>query len=223
MVNKKLKIVVVEDQALFRQVLTHLAVKEFGYAVIAAVADGLEALKTCRANPPDILLLDLLIPKMNGLFVATHLRREMPDLKIIAISSENDPYTIHRVFEIGLNGFIDKGSQSLKTLTQAIQKVADGGTYFSESILRVREKLFAEPTAFQKILSPREQEILSLIGGCLSDQEIGEIIGLSVSTVQTHRKNIMSKVGTHSTPELIRYALEQGFWKPHEERLHPSS
>ncbi len=220
MPTPKLKIVVVEDQVLFQQLLATIATKQFGYEILDIASDGLEAIQVCREKKPDLVLLDLLIPKMSGLVVAENLRAEFPLLKLIAISSEEDPLTVHRVFEIGFNGFIDKSTQTLDSLTKGIERVAAGKTYFSEKILSIRERLISQPTAFQKILSPREQEILSLIGGCYSDQEIGEMVGLSSSTVQTHRKNIMGKVGTHSTPELIRYALDTGFWKPHETRLN---
>jgi len=217
--TKSLKIIIVEDQKLFQELLTHIAVNEFGHEVIGIATNGMEAIQLCREENPDLLLLDLLIPKISGLVVAENLRHEIPDLRILAISSEVDPLTVYRAFEIGLNGFLDKGSQSIEKLTDAIESVGKGKTYFSEVILEERKKLLKEPLSFQKILSPREQEVLSLIGGCYSDQEIGEFIGLSSSTVQTHRKHIMHKTNTHSTPALIKYALENGFWKPHEKRL----
>lgn len=210
------KIVIVEDQKLFQELLTHVAQKEFGHKVVGIASDGIQAIQLCREKKTNLLLLDLLIPKISGLVVAETLQEEMPQLKILAVSSENDPYTVHRAFDIGLQGFLDKGSQTMATLVEAIERVSDGKTYFSENILKIREKLIQEPMAFHKILSPREQEVLALIGGCYSDQEIGEFMGLSSSTVQTHRKNIMNKTGTHSTPLLIKYALENGFWKPQE-------
>lgn len=218
--NPSLKIVIVEDQKLFQQLLTHIAEREFGHEVIGFADNGMDAMRICREKKPDLVMLDLLIPKISGLVVAENLRQEFPRLKILAISSETDPYTIHRVFEIGFNGFVDKGSQSIERLTEAIQKVASGRPYFSETILRERDRLIREPRSFQKILSPREQEVISLIGGCYSDQEIGEFLGLSPSTVQTHRKNIMHKTGTHTTPALIKYALENGFWKPRETQIN---
>lgn len=219
MTNKPLEIVIVEDQKLFQQLLTHVVTLEFGYKVVGVADDGLNALKICREKKPNLLLLDICIPQTSGLVVAEIIRSEFPHIKILAVSSENDPVTIHRSFKIGIHGYLDKSTQTMETLTEAIQKVSMGGTYFSPSIMRVRDQLLNEPLAFQKILSPREQEIIALIGGCYSDQEIGNLVGLSPSTVQTHRKNIMGKVGVHSTPELIRYALDKGFWKPHEERL----
>ena len=194
---------------------------EFGYKVVGIADDGVAALQLCREKKPHLVLLDICIPQTSGLIVAEIIRSEFPFIKILAISSENDPVTVHRAFKIGLHGYLDKSTQTLETLTEAIRKVSEGGTYYSESVLKVRDELLHEPLAFQKILSTREQEVLALIGGCYSDQEIGNLIGLSPSTVQTHRKNIMGKVGVHSTPELIRYALEKGFWKPHEEKLNP--
>lgn len=220
MEDEVLKIIVVEDQRLFQQLLSHISVNQFGYELVGVAEDGLEALRLCRENQVDLLLLDLLIPKMSGLVVAAILREEYPSLKIIAISSEMDPFTIHQVFEIGFNGFIDKGTQNIEALTEGIRAVSEGKRFFTPKIIEIRDHLLNAPQAFPKILSPREQEILALIGGCYSDAEIGEKVGLAQSTVQTHRRNIMNKVSVHSTPELIRYALEQGFWKPHEARLN---
>lgn len=219
MTEQPLNIVIVEDQVLFQQLLMHVVTLEFGYNVVATAGDGLTALKTCREHKPHLVLLDICIPQTSGLVVAEIIRSEFPHIKVLAVSSENDPVTIHRAFKLGIHGYLDKSTQTMETLIEAIRKVSMGGTYYSESVLEVRDKLLHEPMAFQKILSPREQEIIALIGGCYSDQEIGNLVGLSPSTVQTHRKNIMGKVGVHSTPELIRYALDKGFWKPHEERL----
>ena len=221
MTSKPLEIVVVEDQKLFQQLLIHVVTLEFGYQVVGVADDGVTALRLCREKRPHLLLLDICIPQTSGLIVAEIIRSEFPFIKILAVSSENDPVTVHRAFKIGIHGYLDKSTQTMETLTEAIRKVSEGGTYYSESVVKVRDELLSEPLAFQKILSTREQEVLALIGGCYSDQEIGNLIGLSPSTVQTHRKNIMGKVGVHSTPELIRYALEKGFWKPHEERLNP--
>ena len=221
MTPKSLEIVIVEDQKLFQQLLSLVVTQEFGYTVVGQAGDGISALKICREKRPQLVLLDICIPQTSGLVVAEILKAEFPQMKILAVSSENDAVTVHRAFKLGIQGYLDKATQTMETLTEAIRKVSTGGTFYSETILRVRERLMHEPMAFQKILSAREQEILALIGGCYSDQEIGNLVGLSPSTVQTHRKNIMSKVGVHSTPELIRYAIEKGFWKPHAEKMDP--
>ncbi|MEQ9824305.1 MAG: response regulator transcription factor [Puniceicoccaceae bacterium] len=220
MTSNVLEIAIIEDQKLFQELLTHVVTSVFGYKVVGVAGDGIHALRLCRESNPGLVLLDICIPQTSGLVVAEILKAENPEVKILAVSSESDPVTIHRAFKIGFQGFLDKSTQTLETLTEAIHKVSTGGTYFSSSILKIRDRLLEEPMSFQKILSPREQEVLALIGGCYSDQEIGNLVGLSPSTVQTHRKNIMGKIGVHSTPELIRYALDNGFWKPHEERLN---
>jgi len=222
MTPKNLEIVIVEDHKLFQQLLKHVVTLEFGYNVVGMAGDGISALKQCREKLPHLVLLDICIPQTSGLVVAEILRSEFPKMKILAVSSENDPVTVHRAFKLGIHGYLDKATQTMETLTESIRRVASGGTYYSDSIIKVRDRLMHEPMAFQKILSTREQEILSMIGGCYSDQEIGNMVGLSPSTVQTHRKNIMGKIGVHSTPELIRYAIDKGFWKPHAEKLDPA-
>lgn len=212
------KLVIVEDQRLFQDLLTQVAIFQ-GFTIVGVAGDGLSALELCLQRKPDLLLLDLLIPKMAGLVVAASLRERGLLPRILAVSSETDAYTLHRVFEIGLEGFIDKGSQNLQTLQEAIRKVGAGERYFSPRILHLQREYAARPDSFVKLLSTREQEVLSLVGACFSDGEIGERLGLSASTVQTHRRNIMQKLGMHTTPELIKYSLQHGFWKHQAQHL----
>lgn len=203
---------------MIQQFLNMVVTHEFGYEVVGTANDGIEALEMGRALNPDLMLLDIRIPKISGLVVASVLIQEQPDMRILAVSAEQDPVTVYRAFKIGLHGYLDKASQTVDRLKDAISRVASGKTYYSEKILQIRDDILEDSLSFHRILSPREQEILSLIGGCFSDEEIGNFVGLSALTIQTHRKNIMRKLDFHSTPELIRYATDMGFWKGEEDQ-----
>jgi len=208
-----MKVVVVEDQILFQELLVRLLNERLGYEVAGVAADGPSALELARQHRPDLLILDILIPEISGIMVASILRRELPQLRILALSSETDPKTLAQIHSLKLAGFVDKKEATVDMLLNAILAVREGRRFFSDSMLRAIRELRSNPHSFQKILTRREQEVLSHIGGGLSDPEIGKVLGLSVTSVQSHRRNLLRKLDVHSTPELIRYALENGFWK----------
>jgi DNA-binding NarL/FixJ family response regulator len=208
-----MKVIVVEDQLLFREFLVNLLKDKLGLEVAGIAEDGETALKLFRDTCPDLVILDILIPKISGIQVARAILEERPGTRILAISSENDIKTIHQVHQLNLSGFIDKNEASVELLVEAIEAIRQRKRYFSESLKLTIRKLRADPQAFQKILTRREQEILTYIGGGLSDSEIGKRVGLSDTSIQSHRRNLFRKLDVHSTPELIRFAQESGFWK----------
>lgn len=178
----------------------------------ATVATALDLLR--HPAPPDVVMLDLILPDGCGLEVAAQARRSLPNTKIIVVSSCLDEFTLHRVMEIGVDGFIDKLEQTFEAVCEAIRSVLSGKVYFSPTARRVHAQLRADPLAFTKLISNRELEMLTLFGRGLSNEEIARDKGLSPSTVRNHRQNIMGKLGLSSTTQLIRYALEKGFVRP---------
>ncbi|MEX0332516.1 MAG: LuxR C-terminal-related transcriptional regulator [Puniceicoccaceae bacterium] len=209
-----MRVVVVEDQILFQEFLIDQLRDKMGFEIAGIATDGEAALELILREKPDLVILDILIPKLSGIHVARRLLAVMPKLRIIALSAETDPKTVYQVNKQHLPAFIDKKEASVDVLRQAIEGVLARQRYYSPSIQAVLNQLRTDPKAFQKILTKREQEVLTLIGSGLSDREIGEGLGLSESSVQTHRRNLFRKLDVHSTPELIRYANECGFWKP---------
>lgn len=209
-----MKVIVVEDQALFREFLVNLLRERLGFEVVGVAEDGEAALELFRKSDVDLVILDILIPKLSGIQVARAILNERPATRILAISSENDIKTIHQVNQLKLSGFIDKNEATVELLIEAIEAIRQHQRFFSESLKLTIRRLKADPQAFQKILTRREQEILTYIGGGLSDSEIGKRVGLSDTSIQSHRRNLFRKLDVHSTPELIRFAQESGFWKP---------
>ena len=214
-----MRAVVVEDQILFREFLVNLLVDTFSHEVAGTATEGPEALDLIRATRPDLVFLDILIPKLSGIHVAKLILEELPGTRILAMSSETDIKTVYQVHQLRVQGFVDKNVATVETLSEAIRCVCAGKRYLSESLRMTVQTLRADPNAFQKILTRREQEVLTHIGAGLSDGEIGKILGLSNTSVQSHRRNLFRKLDVHNTPELIRFAHEAGFWKAEFPRM----
>ena len=208
-----MKIVLIEDQTMFRDLLKKICREHFHLAVVGEAGDAATGLALCRSRRPDMVLLDLNLPDRDGVSIAEELRAEDPEIRILALSSECDDYTLHRMFKSGVHGYVDKNRQSVDMLKQAIDEVMHGRVFFAEVAQQARWRLREEPMAFPKVLSDREQQLLSMLGGGLSDEEVARDLQLSRHTVQLHRRHIMGKLDLHRTPDLIRYAVSKGFSK----------
>jgi DNA-binding NarL/FixJ family response regulator len=208
-----MKIVLIEDQAMFRDLLKKICRDHFRLTVVGEAETAAEGLALCRKHKPGLVLLDLNLPDKDGVAVADELIALDPEVRILALSSECDDYTLYRVLNSGMHGYVDKNRQSVEVLKQAIDEVLKGRVFFTEVVQQVRQKLRAEPRAFPKVLTEREQQLLVLLGSGLTNEEVAKELRISRFTVQLHRRNIMSKLGLHRTPDLIRYAVNKGFAK----------
>jgi two-component system response regulator NreC len=216
-----MKIVLIEDQAMFRDLLKKICREHFHLTVVGEAEDAATGLALCRKHKPDMVLLDLNLPDRDGISIADELLEMDPKMRILALSSECDDYTLYRVLNSGMHGYVDKNRQSVDVLKQAIDEVIKGRVFFTEVVQQVRQRLRTEPKAFPKVLTEREQQLLALLGGGLSNEEVARDLQLSRYTVQLHRRNIMSKLGLHRTPDLIRYAVNKGFSKLNAFRERP--
>jgi DNA-binding NarL/FixJ family response regulator len=206
-----LRLIVVEDQQLFLELIVGLCEREFGFKVVATADTGAEAVRLAREVPHDIILLDLNLPDMDGIDAATAIMAGPREARILALSSQIDDYTLHRVLKSGIQGYVDKNLQNSDVLKSAIQLVASGGVFFTPVVQEVRRALGRDPDAFSKVLSEREQELLSLLGRGLDDSEAAATLGVQPQTIHSHRRNILRKLNLSGTKQLIRYALEHGF------------
>jgi len=212
------KLLIVEDQTMVRELLGIACRQVLPKAVARACGSARGALEECAREAPDLVLLDLMLPDGDGLALLPEIFARAPRAKVIALSSHIDEVMLHRAMGSRVHGIIDKNEQPIKVLGEAIATVLGGGQYLSSAVQRLRASLRADPNAFDKILSEREQEALRLIGEGLSNEEVAAQLGISANTVKNHRLNIMAKLGIHSTPQLIRYAIEKGFTRVHEGR-----
>lgn len=206
-----LKIGIVEDEGITGDVLATVCEKEFAATIVVRQTSGRGGLAGILEAKPDVALLDLCLPDIDGLVVAATVRRELPRCRVVVLTALRDPVTLLRIRELGLHGFVDKHEQSVAVLTRAIASILVGKGYFSPIMASVLAELRQDPHAFHLVLSEHEQRILVLIGNARTDEEIAAFIGMSPATVQSRRRDIMRKLDIHSTPKLIHYAATMGF------------
>jgi len=206
-----MRIVIAEDEQMFREVVKKVCTEEFGHEIVGMASDGEEAVRVVASVRPDLLLLDLDLPRMNGFAVADASKRASRATRIIVVTSSRASYTLYRIERAAFDGYIDKGSSSLGSLREAIAAVAHGRRYHAPIFSAIRDARLRDPKGFDKVLSDREQEVLALIGHSMNDEEIGESLGICAKTAETFRHRILKKLGVRGTPKLIRFAIEKGF------------
>lgn len=206
-----MKIVIVEDHQMFREVLRKICVEELGHEVAGEAADGAAAVELVRQVSPELVLLDLHLPKLDGFGVVEAIRRRSPQVKILVLSSHCDEFTVYRSDRARVQGFVDKNTNSVAKLKEAIAAVASGRVWFSEAFLRAKSARHRDPNSFDKLLTDRERDVVALVGVPLTDGEIAQRLGIAPETVEKHRFNILRKLGLQGTVELTRYARDHGF------------
>lgn len=196
---------------MFREAVRKACSRDFGHEVVGETDSGVAGVELITRLQPDVVILDLSLPDIDGFNVADRALRAIPALKILVLSSHCDDYTLFRIEKTGVHGFVDKNTNTVAALRDALVALAEGRGYFSAVFQAAKSARRADPNSFTKILSEWERAILSLIGQGLSDDEIGERLNISFRTAQTHRSNIMRKLNIKGTPKLITFAIEHGF------------
>ena len=215
MVEVKTKVVIVEDHKLFREGLKSLLSDKEGLEVVGEAGDGIEAIRTVKRCRPDLILLDLSMPKMNGISVMKEIKGQFPEIKIMALTiHESDQYVLE-AFDAGADGYCLKDA-GRNELMVAVDSVLQGKRYISPTIsdnvlegyLTGRKKLKSK-TSWDTI-TQREREVLKLLGEGFQNKEISDMLHISVKTVEKHRANIMNKLDLHNAAALTAYAIEHG-------------
>jgi len=213
--NKKHTICIGDNHAIFREGIKSLLSTNPLFSVIGEGEDGMDIINVVRKDPPDILLLDLTMPKMSGLEVIKVLKKRLPDLKILVLTIHNTEDYIHEALAAGANGYVLKDANYAE-LTRAITVVLKNKTYLdpaaSDKVVRHylhhSKKEVTEPVS--NTLTNRELEILKLIAEAYTNKKTAEHLNISIKTVEKHRANLMRKLNLHSAPELTTFAIQKG-------------
>lgn len=212
----KIKVLLADDHALLRSGLTSLLGEEMGIEVVGEAENGREAVQKVQELNPDIVLMDISMPVMNGMDAAKQIRRRNDKVKVLFMTvHDNDEY-LFQAFEAGAVGYILKQAAD-SDLLNAIQVIARGEYFLYPSVTKTIVQNYLERAASGAVhgvdydpLTEREREILKLLAEGYNCREIAETLFISVKTVETHKSNIMGKLHLHKRPELVRYAIQKG-------------
>lgn len=204
-----MKVMLVDDHAIVRDGL-RAVLEKAGVEVVGEAANGREAVSEALRLRPDVVVMDVVMPELNGVDAARRLTKELPGTRILALSMNSDRRYVSAMLAAGAAGYVVKHAAA-EQLLEALTVVMGGGTYLSPGIDDL-----ATPTgegvrrAVEKTLTPREREVLQLVAEGKSSKEIGAALTVALPTVETHRRQIMEKLGLRSIAELTKYAIRIG-------------
>jgi len=204
-----------DDHNVLRQSLSVLIANERGFEVVGQAADGLQVIDLVEELRPDLVLMDIAMPHLNGIEATRRIKKKYPDIKILILSMYSDDRYMTQVFRAGASGYILKDATKEELFT-AIRTVSQGESYLSPRIskkliddyIRLRDDGTEE--LYYSHLTNRQREIFQLMAENRSSREIGKILSISPKTVKNHRTNIMEKLDLHSQGDVLKYALRIG-------------
>lgn len=206
---EKIRIVIVEDELLVSGMLKVWIGRYRDLQLVGCAADGEAGWELCQAAQPDVALVDIRLPKLDGLDLIQRLAARFPEMRLLSMSGLMDAYTIWRVIQSGVHGYMNK-TQPPEALIEAIRAVARGNTFFGPAFSQVKQEWLSQPESFQKILSEREQQVLRGVAAGWEDDLIGSELGIAPATIEAHRKRIRQKLGVHNDRGLLAYARRWG-------------
>jgi DNA-binding NarL/FixJ family response regulator len=209
----KIRLLIADDHKILLDGIVSLLKAESSFTVAGTAANGYEVLELADKNEYDVCLLDINLPKMDGLETAKLLKKRKPDLKIIILTMYNDKEFISELIHIGVSGYMLKNSDK-QELTEAIKRVMTGRYYFSEEVEKIILQGISEKQDKEIItLTEREQEVVQLLAKEYTNDKIAHELHISYRTVETHRKNIMQKTKATNLAGLMKFAYSKGFIK----------
>ena len=207
----KIRVFLTDDHKILRESLVILLSQKENIEVVGAAGDGLEAYRKILELKPDIAVLDISIPHLNGLDLAEKLKVEMPEVKVVILTMHKSGEFVSKALCAGVRGYVLKDN-ALEELIECIELVSERKIYLSQDITGIVVDGFVNnsrenPDSGENAVSPREKEILQLLAEGKSNKDISDLLNLSIKTVETHRSNIMRKLGFHNITDLVLYAV----------------
>lgn len=209
-IGKKMRIVLADDHAVVRQGFKMILASQADMEVVGEAANGREALTICESLQPDVVVMDVTMPELNGIEATRRIMDASPRTRILALSMHKDSVYVREILRAGARGYLLKDSADTDLLN-AVRAIGKGEGYLSPSVsdavLTDYRKHVTDPI---DLLTSREREVLQMIAEGLTNKEIANKLNLSVYTVEAHRGRIMEKLNLHSTGEMVRFAVRHG-------------
>jgi DNA-binding NarL/FixJ family response regulator len=209
-----IRVLIADDHGIVRSGLRMLIERQSDMSVVAEADDGVDALQLTQAEHPDVAVLDVSMPRMTGLQAAREIRSHSPDTRVLLLSMHDDERYFFEGLEAGAAGYVLKRAADTD-LIDALRTVAGGRTFLSDdaqaTLMRKWQEGRAEP---EDALTPRELEVVKLIAEAFTNRQIADTLQLSEKTVESHRANLLAKLGMRDRVELVRYAIRRGLVEP---------
>ena len=212
---ERVRILLADDHTIVRHGLRKVLEERSEWEVVAEAADGREAVRLAEQFRPDVAILDVAMPLLNGIEATRQIKRRLPDTRVLVLSMHADEAYVTQILQAGATGYLLKDSADVDLL-QAVEEAANGRSFFSPAIARAmlddyRRQATDKGTGNRyELLSEREREIFQLIAEAKTNKEIAALLSVSPSTVETHRAHIMEKLDVHSAAEIVLYAVRRG-------------
>jgi two-component system, NarL family, response regulator NreC len=205
-----IRVLIADDHVIVRQALMLLMERE-GLLVVGEAGDGAQAIEMVAKCSPDVAVLDRLMPVLSGLEAAREIRRVSPATRIVLLTSRSDEQGVLEALQAGVKACVAK-SHEARELIAAIREVAAGGTYLGTGVSNLVVKGYlGRGSSGPAALTPRERQVLQLIAEGKKTREVARLLGVSIKTAESHRGNIMEKLGIRDTAGLVRYAIRCGY------------
>ena len=215
----KIRVLVAEDHALVREGIRLILEAQPDMEVIAEAANGLEVLSKARELRPDVILMDISMPEMDGLEATRQIKRDIPDTQVLALTVHESGDYFFRMLAAGASGYVLKGAPS-SDLLAAVRSASQGEVHLHPSLTArlvgdyVRRLRRGESQGDYATLTEREKDVLMLLAEGLTNQQIAGRLGISASTVETHRSHVMEKLSLRNRTDLVKYAIRHGLIDP---------
>ena len=210
-----IRILLADDHTVMREGLRALLERQPEFEVVAEAADGRECVRLAEEQTPDVIVMDIAMPNMNGIEATRRIMTDRPSTAIVILSMHQDESYVLRALKAGAKGYLLKDSLRAEVI-EAIRAVAQGRSFLTRKIGRILQEDYVRQLENRglddtyDLLTTREREILQLIAEGRINKEVATLLNLGVTTVETHRTHILQKLGLHSVPDLILYAVRKG-------------
>jgi DNA-binding NarL/FixJ family response regulator len=203
------RVLIADDHEMFRQGLRVL-LEEEGFQFVAEASNGREAVQLCEQHHPEVAILDITMPLLNGIFAAREIIKSNPRTRVVLLTQHTEDQMVLESLRAGVTGYVLK-TRASSELVHALRAVCRGEMYLTQSISRAVVQAFLTKDSLPvRPLSDRERQVLQLVAEGKTTKEIASLLGISVNTAESHRTNLMEKLDIHDTAGLVRYALRNG-------------